>query len=148
MHCKPGKGGCSIYDTRPELCRRFMCFWLALDYLDEKWKPTTAKLLVYLGDNTHRVAIHVDPAFPNNWRREPYYSQIRAWGVSCADIQCQVVVYIKDRAIAILPDKEVDLGHVGARDHIIFGRLDGEWRASVKREHEVPLEDRGKRIVR
>jgi hypothetical protein len=28
QHCRPGKGGCSIYDTRPDVCRGFACDWL------------------------------------------------------------------------------------------------------------------------
>ena len=27
-HCRPGKGGCAIYDERPPVCRDFACEWL------------------------------------------------------------------------------------------------------------------------
>jgi Fe-S-cluster containining protein len=27
-HCRPGKGGCSDYETRPTLCRNYRCLWL------------------------------------------------------------------------------------------------------------------------
>jgi hypothetical protein len=27
-HCRPGRGGCTIYSTRPTECRIFACDWL------------------------------------------------------------------------------------------------------------------------
>lgn len=109
QHCRPGKGGCSIYDARPDPCRDFLCLWLAFDYFDGRWRPSTAKLYVAVEGGGNRLAVHVDPAFPNKWREEPYFSQIKQWAISYAARQVQVAVYIKDRVIVILPDKEVDL---------------------------------------
>jgi hypothetical protein len=46
--------------------------------LGEEWFP--AKCKVVLSDyNPTGPLVTVDPAFPNAWRREPYYSQILAW---------------------------------------------------------------------
>lgn len=83
-HCRPGKGGCSIYDTRPEPCRNFLCLWLAFDSFDDRWKPTTAKLYVFTEMGGNRLAVHVDPSFPNKWREEPYFSQIKQWAIDYA----------------------------------------------------------------
>ena len=46
QHCKPGKGGCGIYQTRPEKCQNFGCGWLTnLSFYDD-WFPARAKLYV------------------------------------------------------------------------------------------------------
>src|SRR5689334_24860136 len=99
-HCRPGKG-CSIYETRPLPCRGFICLWLQSLGLDDRWKPTTAKL--YVATERGRIAVYVDPAFPNKWRQEPYFTQIKKWATDHFVEQIQVVVYIKDRAIVVLP---------------------------------------------
>jgi hypothetical protein len=36
------------------------------------------------------------------WRREPYYSQLKL----CARPVIEIVIYIRNRAIVILPDKD------------------------------------------
>jgi len=43
-HCRPGKGGCSIYDDRPHACRSFVCGWLsgALDSVLDSAPPKKA----------------------------------------------------------------------------------------------------------
>jgi hypothetical protein len=35
----------------------------------------------------------------------------------------QVVIYMKDRATVVFPNKEVDLGHVAHEDHIMVREL-------------------------
>jgi hypothetical protein len=75
-HARPGRGGCSIYATRPTTCRAYVCGWLAGVGGDE-WFPARCKMT--LTDNAQGHLVTVDPAFPNAWRREPYYSQILAW---------------------------------------------------------------------
>ena len=32
-------GGCSIYDTRPQVCRDYYCVWLQNATLDDWWRP-------------------------------------------------------------------------------------------------------------
>jgi hypothetical protein len=72
-------------------------------------------MAAYDGKNVHfagdvgAYAVYVDPGSPTAWRREPYYSQLKAWARVPADRGTQIVVYIKSKAIAILPNKEVDL---------------------------------------
>jgi hypothetical protein len=80
-HCKPGKGGCSIYSERPQQCMDFICAWLNGD-LDDEWFPARAKMYARWMSSSRsrtgrRFMIDADPAFPNMWRREPYHSLIR-----------------------------------------------------------------------
>ncbi len=65
------------------------------------------------------MAVHIDPDRPDCWRREPYYSQLKKWARKSAEKRLQVVVYIRNRAIVILPDKDVDLGTVENDELII-----------------------------
>jgi hypothetical protein len=78
-HVRPGRGGCTIYANRPAACRNFACGWLERpDLIGEEWFPAKCKMV--LSDHEAvGVLVTVDPAFPNAWRREPYYSQILAW---------------------------------------------------------------------
>src|SRR5262245_34979797 len=39
QHCRPGKGGCSIYADRPPDCRTFACGWLTHPEFGDIWKP-------------------------------------------------------------------------------------------------------------
>lgn len=96
----------------------------------------------------NRVAIYVDPGFPNHWRQEPYFSRIKQWATDYFFEKIQVVVYIKDRAIVILPDKEVDLGYVAPNDLIMVTTRDGELSAKAIPAAEVPEDYRGKWITK
>jgi hypothetical protein len=145
QHCKPGNG-CKIYDTRPAPCRGFHCYWLALPWLGDEWRPTTAKLVV-CSESGNCIAVHVDPSFPANWRKEPYYSQLKKWSAMGVDNGMQVVVYIKDRATVILPNKEVELGLVAHDDIITVVELDPlapirDWDAYVVPAKDGPPEQR------
>ena len=77
-HCRPGKGGCSIYADRPNRCRAFVCGWLASDKIPPEWFPAKSKMILQQRGERH-VFVAVDPTFPNAWRNEPYHSDIRRW---------------------------------------------------------------------
>ena len=61
------------------------------------------------------IVIHVDPGFPNAWRAEPYYSEIRAMAAS---MPYTLFVQIGRRIIVVFPDREVDLGVVAEDERI------------------------------
>jgi hypothetical protein len=109
-HCAPGKGGCKIYQDRPTECRKFYCAWLTATDVGPEWFPLKSKMVLYAEGDGNRIALHVDPATPNSWREAPYYQQLRDWTIIAAEQSQQVIIYITDRVIALLPNKEVDLG--------------------------------------
>jgi uncharacterized protein len=83
-HAKPGHGGCSIYPDRPASCRGFICGWLASAQYGDEWFPARCKMIITPRVPSGEVAkqgmlLSVDPAYPNAWRREPYYTQLLAW---------------------------------------------------------------------
>jgi hypothetical protein len=104
-HARPGNGGCSIYPDRPHSCRNFVCGWL-LDELElpDEWFPARCKMIISPRVWGHNVAetgflITVDPAYPNAWRRKPYYEQLLALAR-----QTFVVIRIGRRQIGLNAD--------------------------------------------
>lgn len=115
-HCKANQG-CAIYEQRPQECRNFICGWLRAPHLDERWKPSVCKFVLAQEDT---LKIVVDPARPDAWRKEPYYSQFKAWAQTGPDQG--IMVAIGKRAIVILPDGEVDLGVLGDDERVVTVR--------------------------
>ena len=119
-HCTAGRDGCNIYDTRPPSCRSFHCSWLINPELGAEWRPTTAKMVLYYERPARRLAVHVDPEFPSAWRGEPYYRQLKAWTCAAIDsarapspdawLLAPILVYVNDRAIVMLPNRDVEVG--------------------------------------
>jgi hypothetical protein len=99
-HCRPGKGGCSIYPQRPSSCRDFECLWRIDEQFGDEWCPARSKMLLAVKPADGRVVVTVDPAFPTAWRREPYYSWFRA----SAKRDGPVVIRIGLRIIALAAD--------------------------------------------
>ena len=115
-HCKPGKG-CTIYETRPDPCRKFFCAWMTMPGLGDEWKPLHSKLVVAVhGVGGSRMTVHVDPQRPDAWRAEPYYTNFRRW-VRLEGMT--ILVTVGKRYYTILPDRDVDLG-ILAEDEMIL----------------------------
>jgi hypothetical protein len=46
--CRHCVGGCTIYETRPPLCREYHCGWRQLAILDDSWRPDRSGVFVEL----------------------------------------------------------------------------------------------------
>ncbi len=46
--CRYCAGGCTIYQTRPALCRDYFCGWRYLPILDDSWRPDRSGVFVEL----------------------------------------------------------------------------------------------------
>jgi hypothetical protein len=100
----------------------------------------------------HQILLLVDPGHPTAWRQDPYYNQLKEWsraGVVATPRQ-QVLVYIKDRVIVVLPNKEVDLGpiaHSDTGDYIMVRELTvpngKDWEAYVLPAKDVQSKQPG-----
>jgi len=119
-HCVKPRG-CAIYDRRPQECRDFACGWLENPALGPEWQPSRSKIVLYLSGNGARLIAHVDPGTPAAWRREPFYAQLKSWARQWIKTGPNVVVRIGSRLVAILPDRDVDLGRVAKGDVIFIG---------------------------
>lgn len=124
-HCLK-HGGCGIYETRPAECRRFSCEWLIKPIGDE-WQPTRCKMVLrFVRDaGFGKLTVHVDPGSPLSWRREPFISQLRSWARKLLDQNGMVNIYLGNKVIAVLPDREIDLGAFKFGDQVSFRR----WRS-------------------
>lgn len=113
------KRGCTIYEARPHPCRIFYCGYRKVPHLDERWKPSKAKFLVNYESSRNRIVIHADPARPGAWRNEPYISTIRQWAKNAVRENGLVLVWTGDSAVAVLPDREKNLGRVGENQKLV-----------------------------
>jgi len=133
-HCAPGRGGCTIYETRPSVCRNWSCSWILDSRLGPEWYPLTCKMILYFEDAARRLCVRVEPSHADAWRREPYYSQLKTWSRAAVEARQQIVVYIDKRVIVILPNEDVDFGNVELGEQIWVGAQDTPmgriWRAA------------------
>jgi hypothetical protein len=104
--------GCSIYADRPPSCHDFSCLWLTDAAMGPEWKPSVCKMV--LDSKSNALVVHVDPSANQPWRAEPYFSVLKQLAVQGQKARAIVLVIERKRNIAILPDREVDLGLVGA----------------------------------
>ena len=121
-HFAPGTG-CTIYSERPPACVTFKCLWLGQGELGEEWKPNRSHFVLYLDAAQRQLVVNVDPAYPGSWRQKPFLETFRMWARRGLDEGPQVVVKIRRRIIAILPDREVDLGEVADNERIRLTRI-------------------------
>lgn len=124
QHAVSGKG-CAIYADRPGSCRAFYCLWMQDDSFGAEWKPEKSKFVVYLQRNGINLQVGVDPSFPNAWTRAPYYARIKRWAIEGAARGQFVFVRIGVRMIALVSDREIDLGRVDPEDEIMVSRQPG-----------------------
>ena len=122
-HCKSNRG-CSIYETRPQECRDFVCAWLLNPKIDDAWKPSHCKFAVWSEAGNLNLKVSVDPARPDAWRKEPYYSYFKGWVREHIPRGGKVVILNGKRATAVLPDREIDLGECTEDDRVVIFRAD------------------------
>jgi hypothetical protein len=142
-HCAPGRGGCTIYETRPPVCRNYFCSWIVDSRLGPEWYPLTSKMILSLENSGQRVCVRVEPGHADAWRREPYYSQLKTWSRAAVEARRQIVVFINKRVIVILPDKDVEFADVELGEQIWVGAQDtpvGRTWHAAKIPADVPPE--------
>ena len=133
QHCHPKRGGCTIYETRPAVCRSFACVWLTTPQMGDAWWPAKSKIVVVGADEndpTDNITYIVDPAFPTRWRAAPYYAEIKKRAIGGLNTENRFLTYVEvgSRRTLVLPRKEVD---ITGRKHDVEGSgLD--WEVSFR----------------
>lgn len=141
-HCATGKG-CEIYAQRPQRCRDFLCGYLVWDAVPDHWLPARSRIIV-ISELGFRINFTVDPAAPNRWREAPWHAEIKALSVLAFRQNRQVLVTVGNKVIALLPDREVDLGVVAEDEVVVTGRRgDGSWGAAKVRKDDPRMADGG-----
>ena len=110
-HCVD-RASCGIYETRPERCRDYFCYFMT-STLGEEWRPSKCRMIV--SEYPDRLLVMVDPARPDAWRKEPYATTLRRWSG-----QISVYVMLGTTTYAIFPDHVDDLGEVTDDHHIMI----------------------------
>jgi hypothetical protein len=142
-HCSIGVG-CGIYADRPGECADFYCTYRVSPQLGEEWKPSLCKMVVNFESANKRVNVSVDPDFAGVWRREPYYSQLKAMALHMLRGQGHLVVWEGEDAIVILPDRDVPIGRAHDQVIVIRGRATPsgeEYDAFALPQNDPRLED-------
>lgn len=116
-HCDIGVG-CKIYETKPPSCTGFQCGYLANPQLGEEWYPAKSRMVLITDSDGSRIAVTVDPGLPHEWKKEPYYGQLKHWSRVAAEHGGQVAIKNGEKMIIVLPEEDVDLGVV-AQDQVI-----------------------------
>ena len=134
--------GCGIYPDRPQSCRTFHCAWLTEPTLGPEWKPSVSKMVLVSKPNL--LTVHIDPTANRPWRTEPYYSVLKSLAAQGQKNHTVVLVVERGRNIAVLPDREMDLGYIDAQAKVSFEIVNTangpEWRLRVTAagENEPP----------
>ena len=97
-YCVEDKG-CTIYDTRPKLCRDFLCLWRTSETLGPEWQPQTAGMMIYR--QGPQTTVLVDPARPDAFSREPYASGLRQMAVDAERSGGYVIVFAGDEVTKV-----------------------------------------------
>jgi hypothetical protein len=109
-HCAPGRGGCKIYENKPEECSDFYCSWLLDEALGPEWRPDKCRMVLYVEGHERQLSLYVDPATPTAWRREPFFQILKDQIIATPGNERYVVIYVKNRVTVLLPNTEIDLG--------------------------------------
>ena len=65
------------------------------------------------------IEVRCDPGYPAAWRKEPYYSQIRAWAQAARQQQGIVLIFVGDSRTLIAPEGEFPLGRIRVEDLVL-----------------------------
>lgn len=74
----------------------------------EEWRPDRAKFLMDAGEN--QIIIYPDPGMSDAWRREPYYSRLKALSARTRVPFTMVLVRQRGRILVVFPEAEIDIG--------------------------------------
>jgi hypothetical protein len=113
--------GCTIYGQHPASCKSFRCGYLD-GAVSEEWRPYKSHLILTFVPVSNYPVIHVDPGYPDAWRREPVHSQIRQWALDLDKSNGMVLVSLNGHFTVVFPIGEKYIGIVPPGKLIATGR--------------------------
>jgi hypothetical protein len=117
-HCAIGSG-CRIYESRPEQCRSFVCLWMQDVRMPPDWKPEISKIVLSIHPTTGFVYAQVDSGTPFAWRKEPYFSRLKAMAEQLLKDRRHLLVFVRDDATLIMPTGPVPIGPMSPEDGFV-----------------------------
>jgi hypothetical protein len=139
-HCAAG-AGCTIYETRFDVCRAFHCGYLTTPEIGEHWHPAVSHMIVVPELGGERISVNVDTDWPEIWREPRYHDDLRQWARWGAAAMVGVVVVVGQDATVILPDHDVALGPVGEDEQVVLCQTSGPagtWLGAMKLRNDDP----------
>jgi hypothetical protein len=135
-HCRPGKGGCTIYDRRPSVCRGFFCQWLIDDSFGPEWQPLRCRMVLEVRrmqsfDGHYALAVNVDQSRPQIWREPVYFQRLKAIAS-----EMPVVVAVGFRFFRIFSTGAVEEYEPPSAEELEQAR--NEYRAKCKQDEDQP----------
>jgi hypothetical protein len=106
-HFAPGQR-CTIHDVRPNQCRSYQCAWTLNEFIDDAWKPDMSHFVMDIRPT--EVLVISDPDRPGSWKREPYYSRLKAISARVQRPFMQVTVLERGNVTIVFPEADVELG--------------------------------------
>jgi len=103
QECPHCANGCTIYESRPELCRKFLCGYLVDASIDETWKPNRCHFIMVQRRDQNCVIVQVDPNHPDAWKKHPYYSALIRLARKGAAFGGMVYVWVGDTRFTLEP---------------------------------------------
>ena len=131
-HCAPGRG-CEIHASRPEFCRDFQCLWILDTRLGDEWRPDRAKFVMSYLAEKGLLAVTCDPGAPRAWKREPYYSKLKAWAAELMARGHFVMVQSGDQGTLVTTETDTPLGIIGEGFELKAVSEGGRMNIEIKR---------------
>lgn len=84
------KTKCSIYDSRPEVCKKFFCDWISNDALPDEVRPDKSKVILKYNEQGKLIVV-VSDQDPQAWQKGLMGAILReyenAYSVYCGGIK-------------------------------------------------------------
>jgi hypothetical protein len=96
-----------------------MCGWLTNPRFGPEWKPDRSKIVITVGRDGNGLDFQCDPGFPEAWRKEPYYGQIKSFAAIAARHDGLISVNSGRNLIIVTAEGEFAVDDVGDQDEIV-----------------------------
>ncbi len=116
-HFKSGVG-CSIHGSHPASCNNYQCLWILSPTMPDAVRPDRCKVVMSIDDGGRRIIARADPAYPDAWRQEPIYGQLKAWATAYWFKGRTIYAMVGKHMWLITPKEDVDLGEPDERSPI------------------------------
>jgi hypothetical protein len=110
-HCKPGKG-CTIWNDRPAVCRKFYCGYMFMPQMGDIWRPDKCGFVINIPPGKPNLMIIATGDIPFPWRKEPYFTGLKAISAIMFENNHNLIASNSLHSFVITPDGETKIGRI------------------------------------